>query len=44
MLRVIQRVDIQPKVLTSGIIGVDDWHLKNEVRTERSLLILKLKK
>ena len=28
MLRVIQGVDIQPKALTSGVIGVDDWAFK----------------
>lgn len=28
MLRVIQEVNIQPKALTSGIIGVDDWAFK----------------
>ena len=28
MLRVIKRLDIQPKTLTSGVIGVDDWAFK----------------
>ncbi len=28
MLRVIQAVDIQPKALTSWVIGVDDWAFK----------------
>lgn len=28
MLRVIHGVDIQPKALTSGVIGVDDWAFK----------------
>ncbi|HFK5535976.1 TPA: ISL3 family transposase [Elizabethkingia anophelis] len=29
ILRVIKRIEIQPKALTSGIIGVDDWAFKN---------------
>ncbi len=28
ILRVIKRLDIQPKILTSGVIGVDDWAFK----------------
>ncbi|MGY0035129.1 ISL3 family transposase [Pedobacter sp. NJ-S-72] len=28
ILRVIKRIEIQPKALTSGIIGVDDWAFK----------------
>ena len=28
ILRVIKRLDIQPKTLTSGVIGVDDWAFK----------------
>lgn len=28
ILRVIKRLDIQPKAITSGVIGVDDWAFK----------------
>ncbi|MCX2473474.1 transposase [Pedobacter sp. MC2016-05] len=28
ILRIVKRLDIQPKKLTSGIIGVDDWAFK----------------
>lgn len=38
VLRVIKRVDIQPRILTSGIIGVDDWAFRKG-RTYETVIV-----